>query len=138
MAVGIDRNDQSLFPPVLAAAIGIAALLLAVGFLFRGRNGRAFAMTALGTIAAVATLFTTLYPRVTVPSPDFQNSLTVDGAASLHYALQVMSVVAVIFVPIVLLYQGWTYWVFRHRLGLDEQGPPDGAPPVPVAGEPAA
>ena len=48
-----------------------------------------------------------------VSSTDFANSLTVDGAASSHYALQVMSVVALIFVPLVLLYQGWTYYVFR-------------------------
>ena len=74
-------------------------------------------MSALGTISVVATLFTSLYPRVMVSNPDFDNSLTVDGAASSEYALQVMSVVALIFVPLVLLYQGWTYYVFRHRLG---------------------
>ena len=35
-----------------------------------------------------------------------------------------MTVVAVIFVPVVLVYQGWTYWVFRHRLGRDDfEGP---------------
>ena len=51
-----------------------------------------------------------------VSSPDFENSLTVDGAASSHYALAVMTVVAVTLVPVVLLYQGWTYWVFRHRV----------------------
>ena len=73
-------------------------------------------MTALATIGVVATLFTSLYPRVMVSSTDFANSLTVDGAASSHYALQVMSVVALIFVPIILLYQGWTYYVFRARL----------------------
>ena len=65
----------------------------------------------------VATLFTSLYPRVMVSSPDFGNSLTVDGAASTHYALTVMSVAALILVPLVLLYQGWTYYVFRRRLG---------------------
>jgi len=117
VAVAVDRNDKDLFPPALPAVLGIAALVLAVAFLFRGRTGRAFAMTALGTIAAVATLFTSLYPRVMVSSPDFENSLTVDGAASSHYALAVMTVVAVIFVPIVLIYQGWTYYVFRKRLG---------------------
>lgn len=126
VAVAMDRNDKDLFPPALPAALGIAALALAVAFLFRGRNGRAFALTALGTIALVATLFTSLYPRVMVSSPDFGNSLTVDGAASSHYALQVMTVVAAIFVPIVLLYQGWTYYVFRRRLG----GEPDAAPQV--------
>ena len=74
-------------------------------------------MSGVAAIAVVATLFTSLYPRVMVSDPDFGNSLTVDGAASSHYALQVMSVVAVIFVPLVLLYQGWTYYVFRRRLG---------------------
>ena len=115
--VAMDRNDKDLFPPALPAALGIAALVLAVAFLLTGRNGRAFTMTALATIAVVATLFTSLYPRVMVSSPTFENSLTVDGAASSHYALQVMSVVALIFVPIVFLYQGWTYYVFRRRLG---------------------
>ena len=47
-----------------------------------GSNARAFAMTGLGTIALVATLFTSLYPRVMVSNPDSGNSLTVDGAAS--------------------------------------------------------
>ena len=67
----------------------------------------------------VATLFTSLYPRVMVSSPSFDNSLTVDGAAASGYSLKVMSVVALIFVPLILLYQGWTYYVFRRRLGLD-------------------
>jgi cytochrome bd ubiquinol oxidase subunit II len=123
VAVAMDRNDKDLFPPVLPAALGVAALALAVVFVLRGRTGRAFAMTGLGTIALVATLFTSLYPRVMVSSPDFENSLTVDGAASSHYALQVMTVVAVIFVPIVLLYQGWTYYVFRRRLGGEPSAP---------------
>jgi cytochrome d ubiquinol oxidase subunit II len=117
VAVAVDRNDRDLFPPALPAALAIAALALAVFFAFAEREGRAFAMTALGTVALVATLFTSLYPRVMVSSTDFGNSLTVDGASSSHYALAVMSVVAVICVPILLLYQGWTYYVFRHRVG---------------------
>ncbi len=79
-------------------------------------------MTALAAISFVATLFTSLYPRVMVSNPDFGNSLTVDGSASSHYSLQVMSVVALIFVPLVLVYQGWTYYVFRHRVGDDPVG----------------
>jgi cytochrome bd ubiquinol oxidase subunit II len=117
VAVAMDRNEKDLFPPVIPAAVGIAALALAGYFLLARSNGRAFAMTGLGTIALVATLFVSLYPRVMVSSPSFENSLSVDGAASSRYALTVMSVVAVIFVPIVLLYQGWTYYVFRRRVG---------------------
>ena len=63
-----------------------------------------------------ATLFTSLYPRVMVSRPDFANSLTVDNASSAHYTLAVMTVVALSVTPLILLYQGWTYHVFRHRV----------------------
>jgi cytochrome d ubiquinol oxidase subunit II len=116
VVVAMDRNDKDLFPPALPAAVGIGALALAVVFLFVGRSGWTFAMTALGVVSLVVTLFVSLYPRVMVSSTGSENSLTVDGAASSHYALQVMSVVALIFVPLVLLYQGWTYYVFRARV----------------------
>jgi cytochrome bd ubiquinol oxidase subunit II len=65
----------------------------------------------------VATIFTTLYPRVLVSHPSFANSLTISDAAAAHYALSVITVVAAILTPVVLLYQGWTYHVFRARLG---------------------
>jgi len=119
MAVAVDRNNKDVFPPILPAAIGIAAVALAVLFVIRRRSTWAFSMTALAAVAWVATIFTSLYPRVMVSSPDFANSLTVDNASSAHYTLAVMSVVAVIFVPLVLLYQGWTYHVFRARVGGD-------------------
>ncbi len=117
VVVAVNRNDKSVFPPVLPAAIGIAALVLAVVFVYVRRQVWAFAMTGLGTIAVVVTLFTSLFPRVIVSSTDFANSLTVSGSASQHYTLAVMSIVALIFVPLVLLYQGWTYHVFRARVG---------------------
>ena len=138
VAVAIDRNDKDLFPPALPAAIGIGALLLAVLFLSRGSNGRAFAMTGLGTIALIATLFTSLYPRVMVSNPDFGNSLTVDGTASSDYSLKVMSVVALIFVPVVLLYQGYSYYVFRRRLGGEQATPSAGPDAVAALPEPPA
>jgi cytochrome d ubiquinol oxidase subunit II len=123
VVVAMDQNDKNLFPPLLPALIGIVALGLALVLLFSGRTGSAFAMTGLGAVSVVATLFVSLYPRVMVSNPDFENSLTVDGAASSHYALSVMSVVALICVPLVLLYQGWTYYVFRHRVGGEPVGP---------------
>jgi cytochrome d ubiquinol oxidase subunit II len=117
VVVAVDRNDKGVFPPVLPAALGIAALALALGFVVRRRSGWAFAMTAVGAVLIVTTLFTSLYPRVMVSSTDFANSLTVDNASSAHYTLAVMTVVALIVTPVVLLYQGWTYYVFRARLG---------------------
>ena len=80
----------------------------------------------------VATVFTGLFPRVMVSSTDFSNSLTVDGDSSAHYTLAVMSVVALICLPLILLYQGWTYHVFRERVGGDELPPePLPSPPRP-------
>jgi cytochrome bd ubiquinol oxidase subunit II len=122
VAVAVDRNDKSVFPPVLPAALGIAAVALALVFVLRGRSGWAFAMTAFGAVLWVATIFTSLYPRVMVSSSGFANSLSVDNASSAHYTLAVMSIVAAIFLPVILLYQGWTYHVFRHRIGSEPVG----------------
>jgi cytochrome bd ubiquinol oxidase subunit II len=124
VVVAVDRNDKGVFPPVVPAVIGIGALVLAGVFVYLGRSGVAFTMTALGVVSTVATLFTSLYPRVMVSDPNFGNSLTVSNAASAHYALAVMTVVAVIVTPIVVLYQGWTYYVFRARVTGEEVRPP--------------
>jgi cytochrome bd ubiquinol oxidase subunit II len=117
VAVASDRNDKDLFPPVLPAALGILVLLLAVVFVFMRRSGWAFVMTALATVATVATIFTSLYPRVLVSHPEFANSLTISSASSSHYALKVMTIAALILTPVVLLYQTWTYYVLRARIG---------------------
>jgi cytochrome d ubiquinol oxidase subunit II len=119
VAVAVDRNDKDVLPPLLPALLAIGAFAAAVVFVRAGREGRAFAMTAVGIGSVVATLFVGLYPRVLVSAPDFANSLTVDGASSSHYALGVMTVAALILTPLILLYQGWTYHIFRARLGDD-------------------
>jgi cytochrome d ubiquinol oxidase subunit II len=134
VAVAVDRNDKDVFPPILPAVLGIAAVALAMLFVFGRRSGWAFMMTAFATVLWVATIFTSLYPRVMVSSSDFANSLTVDSASSAHYTLAVMSVVAAIFLPLVLLYQGWTYHVFRARIGGDELQPQPVAPPTAGSG----
>ena len=128
VVVAHDRNDKDVFPVVVPAVLGITALALAALLAFAGRNGLAFTMTALGTVAAVATLFTGLYPRVMVSSPNFANSLDVSGAASAHYTLAVLSVIALIVLPIVLLYQSWSYYVFRARVSGEEISPSEAIP----------
>jgi cytochrome d ubiquinol oxidase subunit II len=135
VAVAIDTNDRDLFPVVLPAALGAVALLAAIACALAGRSGWAFVATALATLLWVATLFTGLYPRVMVSSTDFANSLSISNAASGHYALQVITVVAAIFTPLVLLYQGWTYHVFRRRLG-GESPPGRPSPDQPAPGLP--
>jgi cytochrome d ubiquinol oxidase subunit II len=68
----------------------------------------------------VALLFGSLWPDVMPSSTNPAFSLTVDNASSTAYTLKVMTWVAVILTPFVLLYQGWTYWVFRRRIGVED------------------
>jgi cytochrome bd ubiquinol oxidase subunit II len=128
VVVAVDRNDKDVFPVVVPAVLGIVALGLAALLAFADRSGLAFTMTALGSVAAVATLFTGLYPRVIVSSPNFSNSLDISAAASAHYTLAVLTVIALIVLPIVLLYQSWSYYVFRARVSGDEIRPSEAIP----------
>ncbi len=99
------------------SALGAGAAFLIGGWLIRqGRFGWAFAMTALTIALTVVTTFRGLYPRVMVSSLNPDWSLTITNASSSPYTLQVMTIVALIFVPIVLAYQAWNYWVFRARI----------------------
>jgi cytochrome d ubiquinol oxidase subunit II len=138
VGVGIDRNDKSLFPPVLPAALAILVLVAALASVRAGHSGRAFVATALGAVAAVATLFTSLYPRVMVSSTSFGDSLTVSNAASSHYALVTITVVALVLTPVVLLYQAWTYHVLRGRVSGEEVESPVQVLAQRTGGSPAA
>ena len=114
-------------PIVLAAVCGLA-FAAAGALVLAGWDGLAFGLSALGIVAVMAAVFTALFPRVMVssgPGP----SLTIWSAASAHETLLVMTVVAAIFVPLVLAYQGWTYWVFRQRLTRPAAQPGPSFPP---------
>jgi len=103
--------------PTAASLMAAVALLLAGWFVRAKRDGWAFVMTGVTITLAATTVFTGLFPRLMISSLNRDWSLTVYNASSSPYTLQVMAIVALIFVPIVLLYQGWTYWVFRRRVG---------------------
>ncbi len=105
--------------PGLVPILSLIAMLGAGVFVRVERMGWAFTMTCLAIALATATIFMALYPRVMVSSLNPEWSLTIYNASSSPYTLRIMSIVAFIFVPVVLAYQGWTYWVFRHRVGSD-------------------
>jgi cytochrome d ubiquinol oxidase subunit II len=98
--------------------LGAGAALLAAGWLIHNRRqGWAFTMTGLAIALSAVTIFMGLYPRVMVSSLNPDWSLTIYNASSGPYTLKVMSIVAAICVPVVLVYQGWSYWIFRQRVG---------------------
>jgi len=78
--------------------------------------GWAFGMTAITIAASLTTFFLMLYPHVMISTIDPAYSLTIYNSSSSPYTLRIMTIVALILVPLVLLYQGWTYWVFRKRI----------------------
>ena len=102
------------------AAVAVAALGLlgALRAAYQGRELVGFACTSVVVAAAVVLIFGSLFPDVMPSSTDPAFSLTTDNASSTHYTLVVMTWVAVVLTPVVLVYQGFTYWVFRRRLGL--------------------
>ncbi|MCL4395227.1 MAG: cytochrome d ubiquinol oxidase subunit II, partial [Chloroflexi bacterium] len=102
--------------PGVIPITGGAALLTVIWFVRNNHDGWAFVATAVTVVTTVFTIFLTLFPRVMVSSTDPSYSLTIYNASSSPYTLTVMTVVALVFVPIVLIYQGWTYYVFRQRV----------------------
>jgi cytochrome d ubiquinol oxidase subunit II len=91
--------------------------LLSVGyFVYQRRSGWAFLLHSLSIVLAVTTIFLILFPRVMVSSLDPAWSLTIYNAASGPNTLRTMTIVTLIFLPLVLGYQIWSYWVFRKRI----------------------
>ncbi|MFJ4690852.1 cytochrome d ubiquinol oxidase subunit II [Streptomyces sp. NPDC088766] len=102
---------------LVALVVAVAALVAALGANRAGREGWSFALSGLTIVAAVAMLFLTLFPNVMPSSLDADWSLTVTNASSSPYTLKIMTWCAGLATPVVLVYQGWTYWVFRKRIG---------------------
>jgi cytochrome d ubiquinol oxidase subunit II len=123
--------------PTPTAILAVLAVAAAAWLSSTDRQGWAFAMAAVGIAATVASLFEALFPNVMVSSTNAAYNLTVSNASSNSYALKVMTVVALIFTPLVLLYQGWTYWVFRNRVAAPQSAEVEAAT-SPSSEDPAA
>ena len=96
--------------------LAVIAVVFAARLASSDHDGWAFTSSAVAIAATVGSIFIDLYPRVMVSSTNAAYNLTVNNAASGHYALVVMSIVTVLFLPLVLLYQGWSFYVFRARV----------------------
>ncbi|RVU27231.1 cytochrome d ubiquinol oxidase subunit II [Streptomyces antnestii] len=109
-----DKGDGS---SLVAMIVAVVALVGAIGAIKVGREGWSFALSGITIAAAVAMLFLTMFPNVMPSSLNADWSLTVSNASSSPYTLKIMTWCAAVATPIVLLYQSWTYWVFRKRIG---------------------
>ncbi|MDU8996079.1 MULTISPECIES: cytochrome d ubiquinol oxidase subunit II [Streptomyces] len=111
------QADNGDAKSLVALIVAVVALVAAIAVAQTGREGWAFALSGLTIVAAVAMLFLTLFPNVMPSSLNPDWSLTVSNASSSPYTLRIMTWCAGIATPMVLLYQSWTYWVFRKRIG---------------------
>jgi cytochrome bd ubiquinol oxidase subunit II len=109
--------------------LAILAVLAAVWLVYERRAGFAFAATTVTIASCIVSIFVGLYPSVMVSSTNAAFDLTARNTASAPYTLKVMSVVALILLPLVLAYQAWSYYVFRRRVSTsDFQPQPSPAP----------
>jgi len=108
---------QGLIPALLAAV----ALLLAGWYAKSGKDGLAFIMTSLTIVFTTIMVFAGLFPRILISSIDAAYTLNIYNASASPYSLKVMTIVAAIFVPVVLVYQIWTYKVFSGRIKADPE-----------------
>ncbi|WP_040163903.1 cytochrome d ubiquinol oxidase subunit II [Microbacterium gorillae] len=101
---------------LILCALAAVSLIASVLMNYKDKEGWAFSLGAATIVFAVTGLFASLFPNVLPSSTDPANSLNIYNASSTDYTLQIMTWLAVIAIPVVLVYQGWTYWVFRKRV----------------------
>ena len=96
---------------------GVIAVIFAQRLATSDNDGWAFVASGFAIAASIGQIFISLYPNVMVSSTNHAYNLTVNNVAAGHYSLVVMTVVAVLILPVVMLYQGWSFHVFRRRVG---------------------
>ncbi len=107
--------------PGIVPIASVILLLVSIYFINNKREGWAFVTVSLHIVLTQAAFFMLMFPRVMISSLNPEWSLTIYNASSSQYTLTVMSIVALIFVPIVLVYQGWSYYMFRKRVSTDKK-----------------
>lgn len=119
--VDLDFAGRLGINPGVIPITAVVALLATRWLLGVGRTGWAFVLTGVTIAFSTVTVFFALFPDVMPSSLDPAYSLTISNASASEKTLTIMSIVAIALVPVVLVYQSWTYWVFRKRITLETE-----------------
>lgn len=117
--VGLTYTSTDLFKSMGAGISlwgAVAAFLISYALNWRKMAGWAFILSALTVVLTTVAFFWGLFPRLMVSSLNPLWNLTIYNASSTPYTLKIMTIAAVLLVPVVLVYQAFTYWVFRKRV----------------------
>ncbi len=104
---------------MLPAGLAVAALLAYGWFLRKGKEGWTFISGGLVVLLATIMVFAGLYPRILISTLETAYNLTIYNSAASPYSLQIFTIVGAILLPVVILYQAWTYWIFKERISPD-------------------
>ena len=107
--------------PGIMPIASVVVLLVTIIFINRKLEGWAFISSGVHIILTQIAFFTLMFPRVMISSTNPAYNLTIYNASSSQYTLTIMSIIALVFVPVVLIYQGWTYYIFRKRIIAEKQ-----------------
>lgn len=121
--VGLTYTNTDLFKSSLASIVlwgAVVVFVVSYAYMWLKKFGVAFTMSGLAIVFTTIAFFSGLFPRIMVSSLNPAWNLTIHNASSSPYTLTIMTYAAVVLVPIVLVYQGWTYWVFRKRVNSKE------------------
>ena len=118
-------TETDLYSSPLAAGalvLSAVAFVAAIGALYAKAHKPAFILGGLAIAGTTVGFFAGLFPRLMVSSLNTGWSLTIYNASSTEYTLSIMTIAAIILVPIVLGYQIWTYYIFRKRISPNDAG----------------
>ena len=101
---------------VIAVALAALSLIVSVVLQLKGRSGLAFVASIFAILCVTVMVFATMFPNVLISTLNPLWNLTIYNACSSPYTLKIMTIVALTLVPIVLIYQGWSFWMFRKRV----------------------
>jgi cytochrome d ubiquinol oxidase subunit II len=112
----------------IALAVAAVAIIAATALAWMRREGWAFVATSFAILGVVVLILGAMFPNVIPSTTDAAFDMTIEGSASSHHTLVVITWAAALITPVVLAYQAWTYWVFRQRISTKHIPPSIGLP----------
>jgi cytochrome d ubiquinol oxidase subunit II len=109
------------FWPIVFPALALAALIVAWRMLLQGRSFWAFIASGAVIGLLIISVAIGMYPNLLLSSISPSDNLTAFNAASQANTLTVMLIVAVIGIPIVLLYTAGVYYIFQGKVELEAE-----------------